>query len=657
METVRLRLVFDHILSKLQDTQGLKRCWVLLKPQHQTISDLSSYLLNAFSLQNHCPRGLLLSMEGFALPGFESTSIFKDKDIIRVEKNGGLDSEMVMLGDEVNNALEVVEIVETQPVATTGMNLLANEEFEKECGGYLSDEEEDEVKQEDEPLREENGGEVKTVSKKRKAVKKLKSPKKKKTKKSSSSEKCVTPVKDKGKKVCCEQNGTLSIPEVGEKSQRNKALSEAKSFSRPLENGDASMDGSPSTGAIKKSSRSARRKQAIRRRKKEERIAMLKEQQQRVLRGNSPRKASENDNQSLSQPLAKKVNQESPKESSDESSEESSEELPERDGEKLQEDGQQTEIDSDLEDDVVPIVIRPGHIRFEPLSKVHAADQTVQQPQISVETFQWNGITSKKKGQKWGTEKAASYKRNDYRNSNQECAVSYKRNDYRNFNQGECSNSKMWHDGAKPAVDRIDFEKLEFYTTSPKVGDVIAYRLIELSSSWTPELSSYQVGKISTYDMRANRVRLVPVPGYPVISEEPDGDASAIQGTTHYAKDGSLWIDFSSLLEVRLVTQVNSNSVKPIAGGVDEVSVREQDNATGSRSNNGNESHAPVQENGKVNSWEDISQALDAKKAELAQEDKWNKAESSGKKPWSYRALRGSALGPTMALLRSQNEL
>ena len=37
--------------------------------------------------------------------------------------------------------------------------------------------------------------------------------------------------------------------------------------------------------------------------------------------------------------------------------------------EKLREDNQLGERDSDVEGDVVPIVIRPGHIRFEPLKK------------------------------------------------------------------------------------------------------------------------------------------------------------------------------------------------------------------------------------------------------------------------------------------------
>lgn len=61
--------------------------------------------------------------------------------------------------------------------------------------------------------------------------------------------------------------------------------------------------------------------------------------------------------------------------------------------------------------------------------------------------------------------------------------------------------------------------------------------------------------------------------------------------------------------------------------------------------------------NGKVSAWDEISEALSAKKVELSKNNGWNQEESSGRKSWSYRALRGSALGPTMALLRSQKEL
>lgn len=51
----------------------------------------------------------------------------------------------------------------------------------------------------------------------------------------------------------------------------------------------------------------------------------------------------------------------------------------------------------------------------------------------------------------------------------------------------------------------------------------------------------------------------------------------------------------------------------------------------------------------KVNAWDEISTTLNAKKAQLSQ--------GSGKKSWSYKALRGSVLGPTMAILRSKKQI
>ena len=62
-------------------------------------------------------------------------------------------------------------------------------------------------------------------------------------------------------------------------------------------------------------------------------------------------------------------------------------------------------------------------------------------------------------------------------------------------------------------------------------------------------------------------------------------------------------------------------------------------------------------ENGKVSAWDEISQALNAKKTELSQENGWGKSDDSGKSSWISRPWRGSALGPTMALLRAQSEL
>lgn len=66
---------------------------------------------------------------------------------------------------------------------------------------------------------------------------------------------------------------------------------------------------------------------------------------------------------------------------------------------------------------------------------------------------------------------------------------------------------------------------------------------------------------------------------------------------------------------------------------------------------------APFAGNGEVNVWDEINEALTAKKAKLSLENGWSREESSGTRAWSHRALRCSALGPTMALIRAQSGL
>ncbi|XP_016471400.2 uncharacterized protein LOC107793536 isoform X2 [Nicotiana tabacum] len=188
-ESVRVRLIFKerHILSELQEkSEGLRHSWFLLKPQqHRTIYDLSSSVLHTFQLHHSCPHGLLLSMDGFVLPPFESTCILKDNSTVSVKKKGGV---LAIEGNDTPNIAENIRIVEKQPV-NTGQLLLANEEeFDNESGGYESEEPEDEYEDKEEgadPVKHtsahlENALGCNVISKKRKASETLSSSKKKK---------------------------------------------------------------------------------------------------------------------------------------------------------------------------------------------------------------------------------------------------------------------------------------------------------------------------------------------------------------------------------------------------------------------------------------------------------------------------------------------
>lgn len=650
METVRVRVVLEDpdLLNKTQNSEGLRRSWLLLKPQHKTISDLSSYLLRIFNLHDSCPNGLLISMDGFVLPSFESTCILKDKEIISVKRKGGAVIDLLEVGDETNCS-EDEAIVENQHIHR-GVKLLANEEFDKETGGYESESEEDEPDQPEQTVQVETASAGNAGSKKRKASRKLKSPKRKKNK-YTSLEKCPVVLEDVENGVCEEQTKSCDdctvLPKKGSlkkhksskvdgKPDKARTLNidersndvdesspNAKRCGELQENGSQGVEvANPPDGTQKYPSRSARRKKAKRKWLRELAKVEKNEMHQR--------------------------------------------QSPEKEVQKNSLEHQQPDQNSDTDDAViVPIVIRPGHIRFEPLGK----DQTIQQNQVSVETFQWNGTTSKKKGQKWGKEK-----------------MSCRRNDYKDFNQ-QHSETFAVEEGTPPK-DPMDFDKLPSLTSSPKEGDMIAYRLIELSSTWTPELSTFRVGKISSYDPESNKLVLISVPEYPIVAETRiDEDASALEpdpDTSLYREDGSLEIDFSSLIDVRIIKSGNSHLEKAVTARV-EAPVDTQDAVSGVKPNNKNsglstflpggelnitqvavagvepninrEMTAPPPENGKVNAWDEIDKVLSAKKAQLSQEDGSSKKESSGRSPWSYKALRGSALGPTMSFLRAQNNL
>lgn len=594
-------------------------------------------------------------MDGFVLPPFESTAIFKENDVVCVRRKREASSELIRLDDGAN-ALDAVQMVK-QPVQT-GLKLLANEEFYQEKGGYESESEEHEHDQE---KGLEQTPDVNKTSKKRKASKKLQGSKRKKSKLSTAEESLVV-VEDVQNDVCEVKSGRSSrdrsllkkdkssdvqrsqekwrTPEIGVTSN---CIPDAKRFSQLQENGKRNVGvSSTPVGPKKFPSRSARRKKAKRQWLREQAKIEKMELHQKQL---NP-----------------KVNLQSPDKDGQILSDEHQQPDPVfqgKDNKRLSDEYQQPDPNGDADDDIVPVVIRPGYIRFEPLGKVDDI-QAVRQNQTPLETFQWNGITSKKKGQKWGKEKAAFSKKSIYENFDQ-------------FSE-------------MPSIEKeisigkdVEFDKLPPYISLPKEGDVIAYRLIELTSSWTPEPSSFRVGKISWYDSDTNKISLEPVPEYPLAFEKKtDEDVSALQSDTLYGEDGSLQIDFSLLLDVRIIKhgekvnevhvgdqdvvmnlRDNSKNRKahapPQRNG--EVRVGDQDAVTNvSDSSNKEKAPAHTQENGKLNAWEEINLVLSAKKAELSQVDDQSTKESSGSR-LSYKALRSSALGPTMAFLRSENGL
>ncbi|KAG7591483.1 Coilin N-terminal domain [Arabidopsis thaliana x Arabidopsis arenosa] len=603
-EKVRIRLVFEdrRILSKYQKKQGLTRSWVVLNRKcHRTVSEFSNHLFRTFSLCEACPHGLTLSMDGFVLPPFESSCVLKDKDIVCVKKKKGSLLEIVGEDseDNVDNAIEVEERPQIRP----GEMLLANEEFQKETGGYESESEEDEVEEEAEEFVPE-----KKTSKKRKASSKSLSSKRKKCKLATTEESpeereniaVVSNVVKKKKK----RSSDVQRAENDEQDNGNtKPMANSKRLLQEEESKEPNDLCQLSAETKKTPSRSARRKKAKRQWLREKTKLEKEElQQKQLVVAPSQKPVITIDYQATEENHCEALESQQPDELSD-----------------------------GVGDEVVPVEVRPGHIRFKPLA---GTDEAPLESEPPAEKFLWNGNMTKKKGQKWGTEKTGFSKRYA-----------------QDFNEDTTYQTKP-AEAETLAMGPIDYERLVAYTGSIKKGDVIAYRLIELTSSWTPEVSSFRVGKISYYDPDSKKVTLMPVQEFPIEKKtEEDDDFSMEPDTSLYKEDGSLEIEFSALLDVRSVKTSSSDSAEVAKSAPPEP----DQSATKLKLSANKDLQTPI----KVNPWEELSEALSAKKAELSQANNgWNKkGSSSGGGSWSYKALRGSAMGPVMNYLRSQKEI
>uniref|UniRef100_A0A1D1XEK9 Coilin n=1 Tax=Anthurium amnicola TaxID=1678845 RepID=A0A1D1XEK9_9ARAE len=542
MEPVRVRVVFEdrHMLSKSQRREGLKRCWVLLRPELDTVAALASHIVHSFGLHDACSSGIVLSMDQFVLPPFEATNIFKDKDILRLRKRYTLTE--AIKGSHDANHIEDSEIMDKKRLRLCD-NVILSEESGKELGGYLSKDEEDAGEQPMEALSPETPLGRKTGAKRKRDSNKL----------------------------------LTSKPVEAEENCRRDA-------------DEHNVNGSNK----KSSSRNARRKKAKREWLREVKKSEKKELIQSEILENGTHQISE---------LRHSCDQ-----------------------------------GNDVEEEVVPVVVKPGHIRFEPLGQ---SEQPSHKP---VETLKWNGTVSKKKGQKWGREKNFSCRMDD------------------DNIPPEQPNAESVVGGDDKKDLLTEFEKLFPITRLPKEGDVVAYRVVELSSSWCPELSSFRVGKVTSYSPTSMKIILVQVPQYPISFHEINEEGSGLQpDNSLYKEDGSLEIDFRSLHDVRLFNDDNATTTANIGqrGAMGTISAVGRQTSAARDNYEANGAAQPT-ENKQCGSWEEICQALDEKKAQLSQRNcwaSWDRKATTTSNSWSYRALRRSALGPTVSLLRLNKDI
>ncbi|XP_021992946.1 coilin [Helianthus annuus] len=499
--SLRLRLVFEDrsILSKTQRSDGMNHSWLLLKSQqHPTISDICSHLLRIFKLHRSCPNGILLSMEGFTLPPFESTEILKDKEIICVKKKGGTTPDAGNLIDEDEDDV-------SEP-GDDGLLLLENNKSVKAGEDQSTSVEFDEEQSHDEELPEE------AVSKKRKASTNLPNSKKKRLRVGVSDDDEDEVETEETENVDDDASRPMKISskkgtdiKAATSNKKVKSPSVAKRSEDLQENAKEVNQASDAPVAKKLPSRSARRKKAKRQWMRELAKIGKKKPQANSKPEVNKRKNEEANGQPKGLLYWKQAS-----------------EQPVQNG------------------DVGPVVTRPGHIRFETPARDRAAKQTG----VFSETCKRNsGSSSKRKGQKWSREK---FKKDEAKIRNKELF------------------KMLFKDSQVPVIDINDFDKLP-PCSEPKEGDVIAYRLLELNSSWIPEYSSFRAGRISYYD--AKDIVLIPVPEYPIVTEQINDNGP---NDPLYGEDGSLEINYSALVDVRNIMQHDPDAMEIVNIGTSQ---------------------------------------------------------------------------------------
>nr|GMD18129.1 coilin-like isoform X2 [Ipomoea batatas] len=110
----------------------------------------------------------------------------------------------------------------------------------------------------------------------------------------------------------------------------------------------------------------------------------------------------------------------------------------------------------------------------------------------------------------------------------------------------------------------------------------------------------------------------MPVAGYPFYSKKSGEDECAMQpDSSLYKDDGSLEIDLSSLVDVRVVKTTTFNPSKEVSIWTG-AGARASSNTLAVSSGSSDKQTPTIPENG-VNLWEQLSEALSAKKEQLPQ--------------------------------------
>ncbi|KAJ8336081.1 hypothetical protein SKAU_G00394240, partial [Synaphobranchus kaupii] len=109
------------------------------------------------------------------------------------------------------------------------------------------------------------------------------------------------------------------------------------------------------------------------------------------------------------------------------------------------------------------------------------------------------------------------------------------------------------------SAPKRDYQSMPLLAAPPQVGQKIAFKLLELTENYTPEVSDYKEGRIMGIDPSTNQIELqlltsAPAPAEPgkfdLVYEHADGSASVEYAVSRTSQLTERW---DSLLEPRLI--------------------------------------------------------------------------------------------------------
>ncbi|XP_039596128.1 coilin [Polypterus senegalus] len=123
------------------------------------------------------------------------------------------------------------------------------------------------------------------------------------------------------------------------------------------------------------------------------------------------------------------------------------------------------------------------------------------------------------------------------------------------------SNKSVIRENPPAEEPKKDYTSLPLLAAPPQIGQRIAFKLLELTENYTPEVSDYKEGKIISYDQTTSQVELEVLtspavsaePGkFDLVYHTPDGAEVVEYAVSRSSKITERW---SSLIEPRLITE------------------------------------------------------------------------------------------------------